>query len=145
MNSNWSYSPETPNLVTIDIFSHVTLQFHRWPWKTIMYLFYATSSFVHHFKAIGVTKLKLHSGDIQFRTKLAIFGPVWPWNTLKNRAPLLCCFQPCASFHSHPRTLTGATILKRPIWIKIDNILSRVTLKFEIWFWKITGHLVFAT
>ena len=36
-----------------------TLTFDGWPWKTIGHLFYATLSFVHHFKAIGELKLKL--------------------------------------------------------------------------------------
>ena len=135
MNSNWSYSPETPNLgqirrflepcdlenwgmtlknnrapllcyfklyasfrshwliqagVTVrkrpiwvkidDFFSRVTLQFDVWAWKTIGHLFYATSSFVHHFVAIGDFKLELQSGNAQFGSNLAIFRAVWPWN-----------------------------------------------------------------
>ena len=47
-------------------FSRVTLQFDVWPWKTIGHLFYATSSFVHHFAAIGEFKLELQSGNTQF-------------------------------------------------------------------------------
>ena len=47
-------------------FSRVTLKFNRWPWKTIGHLFYATSSFVHHFVAIGEFKLELQSGNAQF-------------------------------------------------------------------------------
>ena len=46
-----------------DFFSRVTLQFDGWPWKTIGHLFYATSSFVHHFLAIGEFKLELQSGN----------------------------------------------------------------------------------
>ena len=43
-----------PIWVKYDIFfSRVTLKFDRWHWKTIGHLFYATSSFVHHFVAIG--------------------------------------------------------------------------------------------
>ena len=38
------------------------LKFDRRPWKTIGHLFYATSSFVHHFVAIGQFKLELQSG-----------------------------------------------------------------------------------
>ena len=44
-----------------DLFSHVTLQLDVWPWKTIAHLSYATSSFVHHFVAIGEFKLELQS------------------------------------------------------------------------------------
>ena len=60
--------------------SSVTLKFDGWPWKTIGHLFYATLSFVHHFKAIGEFKLKLQSGNAQFRSKSAIYCPMWPWN-----------------------------------------------------------------
>ena len=48
----------------------VTLKFERWSWKTIGYLFYPTSSFVHHFVAIGVFKLELQSGNTRFGSKL---------------------------------------------------------------------------
>ena len=68
--------------------SHVTLQFHIWPWKTIGHLFYATSSFVHQFVAIGEFNLELQSGNAQFGSNLTIFRavwpgnlPVWPWKT----------------------------------------------------------------
>ena len=33
---------------------------------------------------------------------------------------------------------------KRPIWVKIGDVLSRVTLKFDGWPWKTIGHLSFA-
>ena len=151
MNSNWNYSPETPNLgqirrflepcdleiwrmtlknnrapllcyfklyasfrshqwiqsgVTVrkrliwvkidDFVSRVTLQYDVWHWKTIGHLFYATSSFVHHFVAIGDFKLELQSGNAQFGSNATIF-------------------------------------------------LSRVTLKSDGWPWKAIGHLFYAT
>ena len=64
----------------IDFFSRVTLQFDVWPWKKIGHLFYATSSFVHHFVAIGDFKLELQSGNAQFWSNSTIFRAVWPWN-----------------------------------------------------------------
>ena len=64
----------------IDFFSRVTLQFDVWPWKTIGHLFYATSSFVHHFVAIGDFKLELQSGKAQFGSNATIFRAVWPWS-----------------------------------------------------------------
>ena len=63
-----------------DFLSIVTLKFDGWPGKTIVHLFYTTSSFVHHFKSIGELKLKLQSRNTQFGSKSAIFCPVWPWN-----------------------------------------------------------------
>ena len=81
VNSNWSYSPETTNLGQIQrFFSRVTLKFDVWPYKTIGHLFYATSSFVHHFVAIGELKLELQSGNAQFGSNSTIFRAVWPWN-----------------------------------------------------------------
>ena len=35
-------------------------------------------------------------------------------------------------------------VRKRPIWVKIGDVLSRVTLKFDGWPWKTIGHLPFA-
>ena len=43
------------------------------------HLFYIMSSFVHHFKSIGEVKLELQSGNAQFRSKLVLFCPTWPW------------------------------------------------------------------
>ena len=59
-----------------DFFSRVTLIFDGWPWKTIGYLFYANSSFVHHFIAICEFKLELQSGNGLSVT--LTFDP-WPW------------------------------------------------------------------
>ena len=96
VNSNWSYSPETPNLGQI-----------------------------RHF---------LEPCDLE----------IWRMTLKNNRAPLLCYFKLCASFHSHWWIQTGVTVRKRPIWFKIGDILSRVTLKFDGWPWKTIGHLSFA-
>ena len=62
-----------------------------------------------------------------------------------NRAPLLCYFKLCAAFHSHWWIQTGVTVRKRPIEVKIDDFLSRVTLKFDVWPSKTIGHLFYAT
>ena len=58
---------------------------HRAAWsqlKTIGHLFYATSTFVHHFVAIGEFKLELQSGNAQSGSNSAIFRAVWPWNLM---------------------------------------------------------------
>ena len=44
------------------------------------HLFDATSSFVHHFVAIGELKIELQSGNTQFGSNSTIFRAVWPWN-----------------------------------------------------------------
>ena len=58
----------------------MTLKFEGWPSKTIGHLFYATSSFVPHFVAIGEFKLEFQSGNAQSGSKSPIFFTVWPWN-----------------------------------------------------------------
>ena len=35
-------------------------------------------------------------------------------------------------------------VRKRPIWVKIGDVLSHVTWKFDGWPWKTIGHLFFA-
>ena len=65
-------------------FSRVTLKFDVWPWKTIGHLFYATSSIVHHFVAIGDFKLELQSVNAQFGSNSTIFRAVWAWNLTDN-------------------------------------------------------------
>ena len=66
--------------------SRATLKFDGWPWKTIGYLSYASSSFVHHFVAIGGLKLELQSRNTQYGSKSMIFFnrvalkfDRWPW------------------------------------------------------------------
>ena len=66
--------------------------------------------------------------------------------TLKNnRAPLLCYFKLFTSFSSHGWIQAGVTVRKRPIWVKIDDFFSRMTLQFDVWPWKTTGHLFYVT
>ena len=44
------------------------------------------------------------------------------WMNLENnRAPLLCCFKLCATFHSHRWIQTGVAVRKRPIWVKFND------------------------
>ena len=122
VNSNWSYSPETPNVGQIRRFLE-PCDLEIWPSKPIGHLFYATSSFVHHFVAIGEFKLELESGNAQSGSNLTIFRAVWPWNlTFKtNRSPVLCNFKLCASFCSHWWIQSAVTVQKRPIWVKFDD------------------------
>ena len=81
MNLNWSYSPETPNLGQIRWFLEPRdLEIWQMTLKKIGHLFYATSSFVLHFVAIGELKLELQSGNAQSGSNSAIFRALWPWN-----------------------------------------------------------------
>ena len=97
MNSNWNYSPETPNL--------------------------------------GQIRQFLKPRDIE----------IWQMTLQNNRAPLLCYFKLCASFHTHWWIQIWVTVRKRSIRVKSDDCLSRATLKLDGWPWKPIGHLFYAT
>ena len=68
---------------------------------------------------------------------------IW-WMTLKNNRALLYYVKLCASFGIHWWIQTGVTVRKRWIRVKIGNILSHVTLKFDGWPWKTIGILSYA-
>ena len=118
-----------------DVLSRVTLKFDGWPWKTIGHLSFAVSSFVQHFIAIDEFKLELKSGNAQFGSNSTIFTAVWPWN-------LTYDLEQCKSegFESCDRPI----VRKHPIWVKIGDVLSGVTLKFDGWPCKTIGHLFYA-
>ena len=97
VNSNRSYSPETPNL--------------------------------------GQMLRFLEPCDLE----------IWRMTFKNNRAPLLCFFKLCASFGRHWWIQTGVTVRKRPMWVKFDVFLSRVTLKLDGWPSKTIGNLCYAT
>ena len=72
-------------------FSPCDLEIGGWPRKTIGHLFHATSSFLHHFVAIGEFRLELQSGNDQFGSKLTIFFSRvtlkfdwWPWKKIRH-------------------------------------------------------------
>ena len=99
-----------------------TLKFDRWPWKTIGHIFYATSSFVHHFVTISEFKLKLQSGSAQIGSETAFIVPcdleIWQMTLKNNRAPLLSYFKLSALFRSHLWIQTGVMVRKSPNWGK---------------------------
>ena len=58
--------------------------------------------------------------------------------TLKNiRAPLLCCFKLCASFHSHWWIQTGVAVQKPPVLVKIEDFLP---CDLEIWWMTLENN-----
>ena len=161
MNSNWSNSPVTLNsgqnwqfFVTCDLeIWWMTLKNNRVPLLCCFKL--CASFYSHHWIQIGVTVRKrpiwVKIGDLCIISKPSVnlnwsyspetpnsgqnrrfFVPcdleIWRMSLKNNRAPLLCCFKLCA-------------VRKHPIWVKIDDFFSRVTLKFDGWHWKTIGHL----
>ena len=124
-----------------DFFSRVTLQFDIWPWKTIGHLFYATSSFVHHFVAIDDFKFELQSGNAQFGSNSTIFRAVWPWNLTDDLEKQYgtSSKQHQAIFHHHMWIQTGVTVRKRLSWV-----VTSVTLTFDLWPWPFAWTLLWS-
>ena len=111
--------------------SCVTLKFDGWPWETIGHLFYATSSFINHFKAIGEFKLEWQSGTAHFGSKSAIFVPCdleIRWILRKTISKIW------ASFHSHLWIRTEVTVRKNPN-------LGQNRYFFALWPWNLTDDL----
>ena len=112
--------------------SCVTLKFEGWPWQTIGHLFYATSSFVNHFKAIGEFKLEWQSGNAQFRSKSVIFVPcdleISRMTLKNNRAPLLLHFWAICEFELELQSE------KSQFGVKINIFLA-------LWPWNLTDNL----
>ena len=121
-----------------DFLSCVTLQFNVWPWKTIGHLFYSTSSFVHHFVAIGVFKFELQSGNAQFGSNSTIFRAVtlkfdrWPWKTIGH------LFNAASSFVHH-----FVSIGEFKLELQSRNALSGSNSRIfrAVWPWNLTDDL----
>ena len=122
VNSNWSYSPETPNLGQIRWFLEpCDLEIWRMTFKNnrapLLCYFKVCAAFHSHWW--------FQTGDTV--RKRPIWGQIWRFlapcdleisrMTLKNnRAPLLCYFKVCASFGSHWWIQTGVTVRKTLFW-----------------------------
>ena len=149
MNSNLSYSPETPKLgqnwglfapCDLEIW-HVTLKNNRAP--LLLQAFCIIS------QALVNISWSYSPETPNPRQNQRFFVPcdleIWQMTLENNRAPNLTYFKPCASFHSHRSIQTVVTVQKRWIWVKIGNFCPPVTLKFDRWPWKTIGHLFYAT
>ena len=66
----------------------------------------------------------------------SVLCEIWQMTFKNNRAPLLCYFKLCASYHSHRSIQTEVTVRKCQIRVKIGDFLSLVTLKLDGWYWK---------
>ena len=112
----------------------MTLKVDGWPRKIIGHLFYTTSSFVHHFKSIGEFNWSYSPEMLNLSQNRQFFVPcdleIW-WRTSKNNR---------AHFF-----FTKVTVRKRLILVKISDISSRMTLKFDVWPWKTKGQLFYDT
>ena len=151
MNSNWSYSQETPNLGQIRRFLEpcdleiwqMTLKNNRAP---LQCYFNLCASFRSHWCIqtwVRVRKRPIWVKFDDFQSRVTL--NFWRMTLKNNRAPLQFYFKLCASLRSHWCIQTWVTVRKRPIWVKFDDFQSCVTLKFDGWPWKTIGHLFNAT
>ena len=86
-------------------------------------------------KSEGFDSCDLPSNLAQILSKSLIFQPVWAWNLMHDLKQ-----GKSEGFESCDRPI----IRKRPIWVKIGDVLYRVTLKIDGWPWETIGHLSFA-
>ena len=151
LNSNWSYSPETPNSGQNQWFFWLL-----WPYN-LMDDFekqQGTSS-IPHLALCIISKPFVYSSLscspemhnlAQNRGFFVIYDlEIWQMTMKNNRAPPLCSFKLCASFHSNHWIQTGVIPQKHLIWVKMDNFFSCVTFKFDRWPWKTILHLSYIT
>ena len=140
VTSNSSYSPETLNSG-----QNWWLFCPAWPWNLMDDLAkqQGTSSIYYiklcaSFQSPGWTQTGATIRKRSIRVKMGNFCPfdfeIWQMPLKNNRAPFLCGFKLCVSFHNHWWIQTGVTVRKRPIWVKIDDFFAPSVLKI----WRMT-------
>ena len=130
-------------------FSLHDLEICQMIWKNNGHLFYATSSFVHHFKTIGEFKLELQSRNAKLGTKLARFlfcmtlkFDGWPSDMIGHLSYATLSF----IHHFIASGLFKLELKSRNNYFGENwQFLSRLTLKFDRWPWKTIGHLSYTT
>ena len=135
VNSNWSYSPATPNLGQTRFLEPCNLEIWRMTLQNNRAPLLCHFKLCVSFKPTGEFKFELQSGNAQFGSKSTIFLAVWPRNFTDDSQQ-----GKSEGFESCDRPI----VRKRPIWVKIGDVLYRVTLKFDGWPWKTIEHLSFA-
>ena len=136
MKSNWNYSPETPNLGQIQRFLEpCDLEIWRITFKNnrallLCYFKLCASFHSHWWIQTGVTVQK---------------RPIWPLTlTFCMDLTLVLAAILKQGKSEGFESFDWPIVRKRPIWVKIGDVLSYVTLKFDGWPWKTIGHLSFA-
>ena len=127
MNSNFNYSPETPNLGQIRRFLEpCDLEIWRMTFKNnraplLCYFKLCAAFHSHWWIQTGATVRK----NAQSGSNSAILAPcdleIWRMTLKNNRAPLLSNIKLYVSFHHHMWFQTGVTVRKRkfgswPLW-----------------------------
>ena len=134
---------------TNDSLSRVTSKFGGWPWKSIGHLFYAVSSFAHHFIVITVLKWSYSPETLNlgqhwwfFLSHVTFKFEGWPWKTtghlLYNTLSFAYHYKAIDEFKLELR------VQKRSIRVKISDFF--VPRDLEIWWmtWQTIGHFFYA-
>ena len=136
VNSNWRYSPETPNLGQIRRFLEpcdleiwrMTVKNNRAP--LLCYFKLCAAFHSHWWIQTGVTVRKTSNlGQIR-RFLEPCDLEIWRMTLKNNKAPLLSNIKLYVSFHHHMWIQTGVTVRKRLSWVG-----TSVTLTFDLWPW----------
>ena len=108
-----------------DFLSCVTLKFDGWPWKTIGHLFYTTPSLCIISNPSVNSNWSYSPETLNLGQNGQFFVPcnleIWRMTLQNNRAPLLCHFKLCVSFHTHWWIQIWVTVRNRPIWVKFED------------------------
>ena len=133
VNSNWSYSPETPNLGQIRrVLEPCDLEIWRMTFKNNRAPLLCTGDPLHS-RAACTQPCNVNTHSRAHCSPGARLCEQWGHGCVNNGArlcasarlcrgsPVLCYFKLCAAFHSHWWIQTGVTVRKRPIWVKFDD------------------------
>ena len=135
--SNW--------IQIVDFSPLVTLKFDGWHRKNnrafLLYYVKLYASFqIHQWIQTGVTVRNPSNGvEIEILSHVTFKFDGWPWKTIWH---LFFFFDFSRNFEKKQGKSEGfescdrPIVQKRLIWVKISDILSRVTLKFDGWPWK---------
>ena len=116
----------------------MALKFDKWLWKTIGHLFYPTSSFVHHFVAIGKFKLEFQPRNAVLGSTSAIFSHAtfkfggWPCKTIGH------LFYTTSSYVHHVVTICEfhLELQSGNAQIRAKFVLTSVTFSIDLWPWS---------
>ena len=128
----WDTANSTFNLEN-SVMAKVKLNVHIWGREFNRYVCF---SFRGNRTIFWLRYSKFHIWPWKFKVKVTtkigqVMGKQWCQKWKKSL---------CASFCSHWWIQTGVTVRKRPIWVKMDDFFSHVTLQFDVWPWKTIGH-----
>ena len=141
VNSNWSYSPETPNLGQIWWFLE-PCDLEIW-WMTLKN---NRAHLLCYFKLCAAFHSQVNS-NWSYSPETPNLGQIcrflapcdleiWRKTFKNNRASLLSNIKLYVSFHHHMWIQTGVTVRKRLSWV-----VTSVTLTFDLWPWPFAWTL----